>query len=98
MNLIGLFVPEAEELGSDELELEGKKIVIELKANDQGKFLKVLEIQQERSRGRVILSSNKGFELRSILNEFVAEYERLPPMEETAESERIKTYAPFPFV
>lgn len=62
-----------------------------MKENDQGKFVKITEIQQSSNRGRIILSSEKAFEFRSVLNEFVAEYEHLPPMEETTESERIKT-------
>ena len=33
----------------------------------------------------------RAFRFRSILNEFVAEYQRLPPAEEAAESERLKT-------
>lgn len=73
------------------MELEGKTIAIELKSNDQGKFVKIIEMQNQQTRGRIILSSDKAFQLRSILNEFVAEYERLPPAEETSESERIKT-------
>ena len=87
-----LYNAEAEALESKELELDGKNIIIELKKNDQGKFVKIMEMQGN-VRGRIILSSDKALELRSILNEFVAEYERLPPAEETTESERIKTYA-----
>lgn len=92
LTLATLYIAEAEELKSAELKLEEKTITIELKENDQGKFVKIIETQTQ-IRGRIILSSNKAFELRSILNEFVAEYERLPPAEETTESERIKTYA-----
>lgn len=83
---------EAEDIASEELELEGKKITIDLKSNDQGKFMKIIETQQGQTRGRIIFSAEKAFEFRSILNEFVAEYERLPPAEETADSERLKTY------
>lgn len=36
---------EAEELGSKELELEDKKILIEVKMNDQGKFVKIIEVR-----------------------------------------------------
>ena len=71
--------------------MEGKKISIQLKSNDQGKFVKIIEIQQSQTRGRIIFSADKAFEFRSILNEFLAEYERLPALEETSESERIKT-------
>lgn len=35
---------EAEELGSREVEIESKKFLIEIKANDQGKFVKILEV------------------------------------------------------
>jgi hypothetical protein len=77
---------------SAELELEGKKISIELKQNDQGKFMKINEMIQGQFRGKIILSSNKALDLRTIVNEFVAEYERLPPSENETESERIKTY------
>lgn len=82
---------EAEDIASDQLELEGKTIHIDLKSNDQGKFVKIIETQQGQTRGRIIFSSDKAFEFRSILNEFVAEYERLPPVEESSESERLKT-------
>ena len=87
---------EAEEIASEELDLEGKKILIDLKSNDQGKFMKIIETQQGQVRGRIIFSAEKAFEFRSILNEFVAEYERLPPIEETSESERLKTYVLYP--
>lgn len=36
---------EAEELGSKEVEIESKKFLIEVKANDQGKFVKILEVR-----------------------------------------------------
>ena len=35
---------EVEELGSKELELGDKSIIIEIKANEQGKFVKILEV------------------------------------------------------
>ena len=35
---------EVEELGSKELELGDKTITIEIKANEQGKFVKILEV------------------------------------------------------
>ena len=38
------FPTETEELGSRELEIESKKFLIEIKANDQGKFVKILEV------------------------------------------------------
>lgn len=71
--------------------MEGKHISVQLKSNDQGKFVKIIETQQSQTRGRIIFSADKAFEFRSILNEFVAEHERMPAPEETAESERIKT-------
>lgn len=91
------YCAEAEDLKTETLELEGKKISIELKSNDQGEFVKIMEKQPDgdewSTRGRIIFSATKAFEFRSILNEFVAEYEHLPPPEETTESERLKTYA-----
>ena len=49
---------------------------------------------QTQGRGRIIFSVERAFRFRSILNEFVAEFQRLPPAaEEVTESERIKTYA-----
>lgn len=39
-----LFFSEVEELGSKELELGDKSIIIEIKANEQGKFVKILEV------------------------------------------------------
>ena len=83
---------EAEALGTKELELEGKTITIDLKSNEQGKFVKIIETHDSQSRGRVILSASKASELRSILNEFIAEHERLTPAEENSESERLKSY------
>lgn len=83
--------PEAEALGTKELELEGKTITIDLKSNEQGKFVKIIETHDSQSRGRVILSASKASELRSILNEFIAEHERLTPAEENSESERLKS-------
>ena len=35
---------EVEELGNKELELGDKTIIIEIKANEQGKFVKILEV------------------------------------------------------
>ena len=35
---------EAEELGSREVEIETKKFVIEVKSNDQGRFVKIVEV------------------------------------------------------
>jgi len=81
---------EAEELGSREIEIENKVFVIEVKANDQGHFVKILEMQTQ-GRGRIIFSIEKALEFRSILNEFVAEYERLGPGDSVAESERLRT-------
>ena len=40
------FPTETEELGSRELEIESKKFLIEIKANDQGKFVKILEVRE----------------------------------------------------
>ena len=79
-------------LGSVDLDMERKKIVIEIKSNDQGKFMTIVEYQNSQSRGRIIFSSEKAFEFSKILREFVAEYDRLPPLEEAStESERLKT-------
>ena len=36
---------EVEELGNKELELGDKTIIIEIKANEQGKFVKILEVR-----------------------------------------------------
>jgi len=46
---------------------------------------------QTQGRGRIIFSIEKALEFRSILNEFVAEYERLGPGDSVAESERLRT-------
>ena len=35
----------SEELGSKELEIESKKFLMEVKVNDQGKFVKILEVR-----------------------------------------------------
>ncbi len=86
-----LFVLVSDDIGSRQLDLEGKSLSIELKSNEQGMFVKILE-SQGNAKGKVIMSAEKAREFRSILNEFVAEYERLPQEEEnTGGSERLKT-------
>ena len=45
---------EAEELGSREIEIENKVFVIEVKANDQGHFVKILEVRTSGWNGREI--------------------------------------------
>lgn len=47
---VALFA-EAEELGSREIEIESKTFIIEVKSNDQGRFVKILEVWRERGRG-----------------------------------------------
>ena len=71
--------------------MDGKTLTIGLKSNDQGYFIKIIEIQGTSQRGRVLMSAEKAREFRSILNEFVAEYERLPEEESVSGSERLKT-------
>ena len=44
---------EAEELGSREIEIESKTFIIEVKSNDQGRFVKILEVWRERGRPAV---------------------------------------------
>ena len=46
---VALFA-EAEELGSREIEIESKTFIIEVKSNDQGRFVKILEVWRERGR------------------------------------------------
>ena len=46
---VALFA-EAEELGSREIEIESKTFIIEVKSNDQGRFVKILEVWKERGR------------------------------------------------
>lgn len=43
---------EAEELGSREIEIENKVFVIEVKANDQGHFVKILEVRERGGEER----------------------------------------------
>ena len=45
-----LYYAEAEELGSREIEIESKTFIIEVKSNDQGRFVKILEVWRERGR------------------------------------------------
>lgn len=73
----------------------GKEISIELKRNDQGQFVKIIERQgEERTpRGRIIFSSEKSSEFKSILKELMEEYARLPPEEDTTDSKTLETYA-----
>lgn len=49
---VALFA-EAEELGSREIEIESKTFIIEVKSNDQGRFVKILEVWRERGRPAV---------------------------------------------
>lgn len=44
---------EAEELVSREVQIESKKFLIEIKANDQGKFVKILEVGYIQLGGEV---------------------------------------------
>lgn len=46
---------------------------------------------QTQGRGRIIFSVDKALEFRTILSEFVAEYERLGPGDSMTESERLRT-------
>ena len=46
---------------------------------------------QTQGRGRIIFSVEKALEFRTILSEFVAEYERLGPGDSMTESERLRT-------
>lgn len=48
-----VLLAEAEELGSREIEIESKTFIIEVKSNDQGRFVKILEVQRERGRPAV---------------------------------------------
>lgn len=85
---------EADVLDSEQIECEDKTIVIDMKSNTQGKFLKITEtrVGVSNTRGHIILSIETCPALRTLLNEFVAEYERLPPSEdEVSESSTIKT-------
>ena len=41
-----LFPSEAEELGSRELDIGNKKIYIDLRLNDQGKFVRIVEVSR----------------------------------------------------
>ena len=43
---------EAEELGSKEVEIESKKFLVEVKSNEQGKFVKILEVRVRRGEER----------------------------------------------
>ena len=45
-----LFTSEAEELGSRELDIGSKKIFIDLRLNDQGKFVRIVEVSSLPSR------------------------------------------------
>ena len=63
------------------MDLEHKSVSISLRSNSQGYFFSFLESQNSKMRAKVTMSSEKAEEFRSILNEFVAEYERLPAEE-----------------
>lgn len=67
-----------------------KKIIIEVKSNEQGKFVKILE-NNDRNRPRIIFSIETGVRFRQILDEFAAEYAKLGPIAEVTESEILKT-------
>ena len=82
--------PEAEELGSRTLEIENKKFIIEVKANDQGRFVKILETQTQ-GRGRIIFAMDKALQFRTLLNEFLLDYQKLPPAQDQQQSERLRT-------
>ena len=48
LNAFVLFSSEAEELGSRELDIGSKKIYIDLRLNDQGKFVRIVEVSRRR--------------------------------------------------
>lgn len=43
--IIILYILFTDDLDSRELEAEGKKIVIEVKSNEQGRFFKIIEVR-----------------------------------------------------
>jgi len=85
------YVANSQEIDTRVMELENKSLSIALKSNEQGYFFTFLETQNSGARGKVTMSAEKGEEFRSILNEFVAEYEHLPAEETPEESKTHKT-------
>ena len=59
-----------EELGSKELKIGEKKYFIDIKVNDQGKFVKIVETQTG-GVGRLTYNLGKAVELRDVLSKFV---------------------------
>jgi hypothetical protein len=70
---------ESEELGTRELDLGDKKYYIDIKANEQGKFIKIVETQSS-GRGRLIFNIEKAFDLRDALTKFIEKCESLGPI------------------
>ena len=82
---------DTEDLGSREIDVENKKLLIEVKSNEQGKFVKITETQTQ-GRGRLILNIETAVILRGILDTYVADLDTLTSTStEGSDSERLRS-------
>lgn len=71
-------------MGSRELDIGNKKIYIDLRLNDQGKFVRIVEAG---SRGRLTFVIEKSYDLRDALTRFLDKSEAIGPIPEGLEDQ-----------
>jgi transcriptional activator protein Pur-alpha len=81
----GINVDEEKELASKKLNVENKRFFVDVKQNQRGKFIKLVEVGPNR-RSRILLSFPAAADLRDRLGEFLKTYNELPPLEEHQEA------------
>lgn len=78
-------VDEEKELASKRLNVENKRFFVDVKQNQRGKFIKLVEVGPNR-RSRIILSFPAAADLRDRLGEFQKTYSELSPFVENKEA------------
>lgn len=81
----GVNVDEEKELASKKLNVENKRFFVDVKQNQRGKFIKLVEVGPNR-RSRILLSFPAAADLRDRLGEFLKIYNDLPPFVEDKET------------
>lgn len=81
----GVNVDEEKELASKKLNVENKRFFVDVKQNQRGKFIKLVEVGTNR-RSRILLSFPAAANLRDRLGEFLKTYRDLPPFVEKKEA------------
>jgi hypothetical protein len=84
-------MPPPVELGTREIEGEGKKIVIDAKSNDQGKFIKITEHTSNKIAGKIIFSMESADRFKMCLDSFINELKSIEPLDDDT-TDQSKTY------